>query len=164
VLAIAALVLWVVTAGAGLSLLGSGRAARRLATGPVRTAGTPARSAAIPLTDDGRPPPVPRTKVAVPPGERPVLEFSHPTLALAGSACWFLFVFVHYRPLAWISFGVLVLTLGLGAGWLVRSTRAARGREDPAWAFPPRLIVLHGVAATVAFALTVLTVLSASHG
>jgi hypothetical protein len=162
-LAIAALVLWAVTAGAGVSLLRTGRAARNRATGPVPAASRPARSAAIPLTDDGKPPPVPRTKVAVPPGEHPMLEFSHPTLALTGLACWFLFVFVHYRPLAWISLGILVVTLGAGAGWLARNTRAARREENPAWAFPPRLAALHGLAATVAFALTVLAALSASH-
>jgi hypothetical protein len=163
-LAIVVLVLWVLTAGAGVSLLRSGNAARRLAAGPVRTASRPARSAAIPLTDDGRPPPVPRTKVAAPPGEHPLLDFSHPGLAVVGLACWFLFVFIHYRPLAWISLGVLVVTLGAGLGWLGRNTRAGRRGKGAARPFPPRLIVLHGLAATVAVSLTVLTALSASHG
>jgi hypothetical protein len=172
VLAIAALVLWVVTAGAGVSLLRTGKlrtgnAARRFANGPVRTAGTPARparSAAIPLTADGRPPPVPRTKVASPPGEHPLLEFCHPALALIGLAFWFAFVLIHYRALAWISFGILVVTLGAGLRWLAANARAARRRADAARSFPPRLIVFHGLAATVAFAITVLTALSASRG
>jgi hypothetical protein len=163
-LAITVLVLWVLTAAAGVSLLSTGNAARRLAAGPVRPAFGPARSAAVPLTDDGKPPPVPRTRVAAPPGEHPLLEFSHPALALTGLAFWFVFVLIHYRPLAWISFGVLVVTLGAGLSWLAANARAARRREGAARRFPPRLIVFHGLAAAVALALTVLTALSASHG
>jgi len=162
--AIAVLALWVVTAGAGVSLLSTGNAARRRAVGPPRTASTPARFAAVPLTDDGRPPPVPRTKVTIPPGEHPLLEFSHPALALTGLAFWFVFVLIHYRPLAWISFGILVVTLGAGLSWLAANARAARRHRGAARAFPPGLIILHGLAATIAIALTVLTALSASHG
>jgi hypothetical protein len=174
VLAIAALILWVLTASAGVSLLSSGRAARGAAAGPApsagaaagpaQTAGAPARFAAIPLTEDGRPPPVPHAKVAAPPGEHPLLQFSHPALALIGFGFWLAFVFVHYRPLAWISFGVLVVTLGAGLSWLTGNTLAARRRQGAARAFPPRLIVLHGLAAAVTLALTVLTALSAGHG
>lgn len=163
-MAIAALVLWVVTAGAGVALLSRGNAARRQAAGPVRTASTPARPVAVPLTEDGRPPPVPRTKVAAPPGEHPLLEFSHPALAFIGLAFWLAFVLIHRRPLAWISVGVLAATLGAGLAWLAGNARAAGGREDAARAFPSRLIVLHGLAAAVAFATTVFTVLAASHG
>ena len=194
VLAIAALVLWVLTAGAGVSLLSSGRAARGAAAdpgqkagaaagpaqesgtaagpaqtdgtpaGPAQTAGTPARFAAIPLTEDGRPPPVPRVKVAAPPGEHPLLQFSHPALALIGFGFWLAFVLVHYRPLAWISFGVLVVTLGAGLGWLTGNALATRRRQDAARNFPSQLIVLHGLSAAATLALTVLTALSAGHG
>ena len=118
----------------------------------------------VPLTDDGRPPPVPRTRVATPPGEHPLLEFSHPALALTGLAFWFAFVLIHDRPLAWISFGVLVITVGAGLSWLAANALAVRRREHAARPFPPRLIVFHGLAATVALALTVLTAVSASHG
>jgi hypothetical protein len=175
-LAIVTLVLWVVTATAGVSLLSTGGAARRLAGrtggtgctggtgGTGRTVSTTARSAAIPLTAEGKPPPVPHAKVTTPPGEHPLLEFSHPALALIGVACWFMFVFVHYHPLAWISFGILVVTLGAGLGWLVRNRQAARLHVSAAWAFPRQLIVLHGLAAALAISLTVLTALSASHG
>ena len=163
-MAIAVLILWLVTAGAGMTLLTKGTAARRRAAAPVPAASTPARFAAVPLTDDGRPPPVPRTRVATPPGEHPLLEFSHPALALIGLAFWFVFVLIHYRPLAWISFGVLVVTLCAGLSWLAANALAARRREHAARSFPPRLIVFHGLAATVALALTVLTAVSASHG
>ena len=163
-MAIAVLVLWVVTAGAGVSLLIKGNTARRRAAAPEAAASAPPRYAAVPLTEDGKPPPVPRTRVTTPPGEHPLLEFSHPALALTGLAFWFVFVLIHYRPLAWISFGVLVVTLVAGLSWLAANALAARRREHAARSFPPRLIVFHGLAATVALALTVLTALSASHG
>jgi hypothetical protein len=131
--------------------------------GPARTDGAPARLAAIPLTEDGRPPPVPHAKVAAPPGEHPLLQFSHPALALIGFGFWLAFVLVHYRPLAWISFGILVVTLGAGLSWLGGNALAARRRQGAARAFPPRLIGLHGLAAAT-LALTVLTALSAGHG
>ncbi len=162
-MAIVTLVLWVITAAAGVSLLGTGGAARRAAAA-ARTAGTPARTGAIPLTDEGKPPPVPRVKVETPPGEHPLLEFSHPALALTGLACWFMFVFVHYHPFAWISLGILVVTIGVGLSWLARNTRDARRQASAAWRFPSRLVALHGLAAAVAITLTVLTALSASRG
>jgi len=201
-LAIAALILWVLTASAGVSLLNSGRAAKGptagpaqppeatggpaqpadaagpthpadapgdsaqpagSASGPARSAGTPVRYAAVPLTEDGKPPPVPRVKVAAPPGEHPLLQFCHPALALIGFGFWLGFVLVHYRPLAWISFGILLFTVSAGLGWLAANALAAR-RRRAARAFPPRLIVLHGLAAAATLALTVLTALFASHG
>jgi hypothetical protein len=208
-LAIAALILWVLTASAGVSLLRSGRAARDAAAGPVPSAGvadgagqtvstpagpaqadptpaggppagpaqpggavggaapsadTPVRYAAVPLTEDGRPPPVPHAKVTAPPGEHPLLQFCHPALALIGFGFWLAFVLVHYRPLAWVSFGVLVVTIGAGLSWLTGDTLAARGHPGAAPAFPPRLIVLHGLAAAATLALTALTALTAGHG
>jgi hypothetical protein len=193
-LAIAALILWVLTASAGVSLLSSGRAARGAAAGPAGPAdaaggparpadavggpdhpadaaasaappaGAPARFAAIPLTEDGRPPPVPHAKVAAPPGEHPLLQFSHPALALIGFGFWLAFVLVHYRPLAWISFAILVITLSAGISWLGGNALAGRRRQGAARGFPPRLIVLHGLAAAATLALTMLTALSAGHG
>ncbi len=161
-MAIVTLVLWVVTAAAGVSLLSTGGRARRPAARAAPTAPPPARIAAIPLTDEGKPPPVPRVKVTTPPGEHPLLEFSHPALALTGLACWFVFVLVHDHPFAWISFGILVVTLGAGLSWLARNRQAARRHLSGAWTFPPGLIVLHGLAATVLITLTVLTALSAA--
>jgi hypothetical protein len=193
-LAIAALILWVLTASAGVSLLRSVRVAigsaagpappadaagspaqpADAAAGPARAEGAPAgpseaeaapaRYAALPLTEDGRPPPGPHVKVAAPPGEHPLLQFSHPALALTGLGFWLAFVLVHYRPLAWISFGILVVTLGAGLGWLASNTLPARRRRGAARTFPPRLIVLHGLAAAATLALTALTALSAGHG
>ena len=166
-MAIAVLILWLATAAAGVSLLRAGSAARRLsATNASRqsAASLPARTGAIPLTPDGKPPPSPRTRVATPPGEHPLLEFSHPALAVTGIACWTMFVFVHYRPFAWIAFGVLVATLSVGLGWLASNQHAVKRQARAAWTFPRRLVVLHGLAATVSIVLTVLTALSASRG
>jgi hypothetical protein len=189
-LAIAVLILWVLTASAGVSLLSSGRSARGAAAGPAQptdaargsaqpadaaagpaqtatggaqAAGAPVRYAAVPLTEDGRPPPVPHVKVTAPPGEHPLLQFCHPALALTGFGFWLAFVLVHYRPLAWISFGILVVTLCAGLSWLTGNTLAARRHGIP-HTFPPRLIGLHGLAAAATLALTVLTALLAGHG
>jgi len=207
-LAIAGLILWVLTVGAGVSLLSSGRAARGAAAGPAqpadaasgpdrladaaagpaqpadatggaaqttgdaaRTAGGAAQTtgaaawfAAVPLTEGGKPPPVPRAKVAAPPGEHPLLQFCHPALALIGLGFWLAFVLVHYRPLAWISFGILLVTVGAGLIWLAANALAARRRLAAARGFPPRLIVLHGLAAAATLTLTVLTALLGGHG
>jgi hypothetical protein len=163
-LAIVTLIVWVLTASVGTYLLIGGNAARRRAAGPVRIASTPGRPAADPVTEGGEPPPIPRTKVHSPPGEHPLLEFSHPALGAIGLACWFLFVGLHYRPLAWISLGILVLTVAAGLSWLVGHARAARHRGGGRVALPLRLIMLHGLAATLTVALVILTALSAGHG
>jgi hypothetical protein len=162
-LAIVTLVLWVVTAAAGISLLSTGGAARRAAA-TARTAGPPARTGAIPLTDEGQPPPGPHARVATPPGEHPLLEFGHPALAVAGVACWLMFVLVHYRPFAWVALAILVATLTAGLSWLLLNRKAALRQVRGAWSFPPRLIALHGLAAAVSIALTVVTALAASRG
>jgi Flp pilus assembly protein TadB len=194
--ALVTLVLWVITAGAGVSLLATGGASRRRESAasalaesgqqaqehePVSTvAGSAAlvahaiatapqvptvrRSRAVPLTPEGKPPPVPRVHVATPAGEHPLLEFSHPALAVAGLACWFMFTFVHYLPMAWISFGILIVAMILGVTWLIRNRQAAREHASSAWGFPPRLILAHGLGAGIGIALAVLTALTASRG
>ena len=168
-MAIVALILWVITAAAGVSLLSTGGAARRLAAEAARAqaegarpVSAPVRMGAPPLTNEGKPPPVPKVRVATPPGEHPLLEFSHPALAVTGLACWFMFVFVHYHPFAWISFGILVAAIGLGLSWLVRNAQAAKQHAASAWNFPPQLVALHGAGAAIGITLTILTALSAS--
>lgn len=193
-MAIAALVLWLLTAGAGVWLLSSGQRAPgpsqagAAAAGAVPASAVPGGAmqagaveagafqagavqagaapalAAVPLTADGRPPPATRTKVVAPPGEHPLLEFSHPALAAAGLAFWLAFTLVRDPALAWISLGILAATLAAGAGWLIRSARADRRHPDAGRSFPPRLIALHGLAAATVIALSVLTALTASHG
>jgi hypothetical protein len=131
---------------------------------PAATAHTiaMARSKAVPLTAEGKPPPVPRVRVETPPGEHPLLEFSHPALAVVGLACWMMFTFVHYHPLAWISFGILVVTISLGLTWLTRNAQAVAQHARAAWQFPSKLVLAHGLGAAIAIALTVLTALTAS--
>jgi hypothetical protein len=189
-LAIVVLVLWLATAAVGLTMLRAGNSARRAAAaqaalqpGPGHTgsqqptalqaAALPtvslgpeprARSAAVPLAADGSPPRAPRTRVATPPGEHPLLEFSHPALAVSGLAAWSMYVYVGYRPLAWVALGILLVTIAAGLGWLIRSSRDARREIGTAWEFPPGLVRLHGLAATLSIALTVLTAVLAARG
>ncbi|HEX9354993.1 MAG TPA: hypothetical protein VF933_14400 [Streptosporangiaceae bacterium] len=200
-MAIAALVVWVLTAGAGLVLLLAGSAAKRGAApqaapapltpvtvpapgpaqpgprpGPARPG--PARPGpgpgpgdqpgpvpgAGPATRPAGPPPIPRVTVHATPGEHPFLEFSHPVLGLIGMGVWFIFVGTHHAPLAWVSFGILVAAIAAGLSWLARNTLAARrGDPPPRAGFPPRLVLLHGFAASATLVLAVLTALAASH-
>jgi hypothetical protein len=168
-LAIVVLVLWLATAIAGITLLRAGGAARRAAqsaalarqTVPADVmAGT--RLAAVPMTPDGGPPPSPHVRIATPEGEHPLLEFSHPALAVTGIACWMMFTFVHYQPLAWISFSVLLATLLLGLAWVARNLRAVSRGASAAWPFPPRLALVHGLIGASSLVLSVLTAIVAS--
>jgi hypothetical protein len=168
-LAIVVLVLWLATAVAGITLLRAGGAARRATqsaelarqTVPAEAmAGT--RLAAVPMTPDGGPPPSPHVRVATPDGEHPLLEFSHPMLAVIGIACWMMFTFVHYQPLAWISFAVLAMTLLLGLAWVARNLQAVGRGATAAWPFPPRLALVHGLIAASSLVLSVLTAIVAS--
>jgi hypothetical protein len=163
--AIVVLVIWVAAAVAGVTLLRAGGAARRRAAQAEPAAvviEVAVRIGAVPLTADGRPPPGPHVRVTNQPGEHPLLEFCHPAFAVTGIACWLMFVLVHYRPFAWIAFVILVVTMAVGLSWLAANRRAASRSATPAWEFPPRLVALHGVAVTLAIALTVLTAITAS--
>jgi hypothetical protein len=176
-LAIVVLVLWFATAGAGLALLRAGGAARRIAgadSPAPKAAAQPslaaqpaaagaARIGAIPLTADGKPPPVPHARVATPPGEHPLLEFAHPALAVTGLAFWAMFTFVHYRPMAWTAVAIQLVTITLGLAWQARNSLARRRHASAAWPFPGRLLALHVSVAASAFVLAVLAAVVASH-
>lgn len=151
------LVLWIAAAIAGVTLLRAGGARRGAPTVRAESLQAVARVGAVPLTAEGRPPPGPHVRVTSPPGEHPFLEFSHPALGVTGIACWLMFVLVHYRPFAWIALGIFVVTVVAGLRWL-----AATRHGHAAWSFPPRLVALHGLAVTVAIALTVLTAIAAA--
>lgn len=161
-MAIVVLLLWLATAAAGLTLLRAGGAARLAQAAPDSLAGAPVRIGAAPLTAEGKPPPIPHARVRTPDGDHTLLEFSHPALAITGIACWMMFTFVHYRPLAWIAFVILVVTLLIGLGWLTYNRHSARRQPSAAWSFPPRLIWLHGLVAACSITLTVLTAVTAS--
>jgi hypothetical protein len=180
--AVAALVIWLCTAAAGMALLVRASMARRDAaaarSAPARTMPAPVP---VPVPGagrgpDGEMPDIPRVKVHATPGEHPLLEFCHPALGLVGLGLWFIYLGTGHRPLAWVAFGVLVLTIGAGLSWLIRSarsamaTRAAQGElagaaaGGPGRGLPARLILLHGLLATATFALVVLTALVAWPG
>jgi hypothetical protein len=168
-LAIVVLVLWLATAVAGITLLRAGGAARRATQSaelarqivPAEAmAGT--RLAAVPMTPQGGPPPSPHVRVATPDGEHPLLEFSHPMLAVVGIACWMMFTFVHYQTLAWISFSTLVVTLLLGLSWAARNLQAISRGTSAGWPFPPRLALVHGLIGASSLILSVLTAIVAS--
>ncbi len=97
------------------------------------------------------------------PGLRSLLEFAHPAFAIVGLGFWLGFTMVHDRALGWIAFGLVTATVCLGLTWYTANTRAARRAEppgsEPAPAFRTRLVLLHGSAATVTFALAALTAL-----
>jgi hypothetical protein len=107
------------------------------------------------------------------PGLRSLLEFAHPASAITGLGFWLGYTFVHPRALGWIAFGLVTVTVCLGLTWFTVNTRAAKRRdaakrqdamqrqdaEEPGPSFSTRLVVLHGGAAAVTFALAALTVL-----
>jgi hypothetical protein len=101
------------------------------------------------------------------PGLRSLLEFAHPAFAIVGLGFWLGFTLVHDRGLGWIAFGLVTATVCLGLTWYTANTRAARTKNEagsePAPAFRTRLVLLHGSAATVTFALAALTALILSH-
>jgi hypothetical protein len=95
------------------------------------------------------------------PGFRSLLEFAHPAFAIIGLGFWFTFTLVHTHVLGWIAFGLVTATACLGLSWFTTNARAARRRDRGATAssFGIRLVVLHGGAAAVTFALAALTAL-----
>jgi hypothetical protein len=100
---------------------------------------------------------------------RSLFEFAHPACAIVGLGFWLAYTFVHYRPLGWIAFGLVTATVCLGLTWFAANARAARAPgtpgthgapgDEPPPSFSTRLVVLHGGAAAVTFALAALTAL-----
>ena len=182
-MAIVVLVLWLFTAGAGFYLLVTSNLGRaRPAAEPPVAQGAPAsllssaapssaaRSGQVPGKREVRraardrfdPPSLAAAKNApMVPGLRSLLEFAHPAFAVIGLGFWLGFTLVHDRALGWIAFGLVTVTGCLGLTWFAASARAARHRDrgEPAPSFGGRLVILHGGAATVTFALAALAVL-----
>src|SRR6185312_8438678 len=190
VMAIVVLVLWLFTAGAGFYLLVTsnlGRARPAAATPAAQAATAPAEPATVPAAAGGSasrpaskremrraardrfdPPSLTAAKNApAVPGLRSLLEFAHPAFAIVGLGFWLGFTLVHDRALGWIAFGLVTAAVCLGLTWYTANTRAARregpSEGEPAPAFRARLVLLHGSAATVTFALAALTALILSH-
>ncbi len=179
---VAALAVWALTLGAGVYLLSAvmaTKASRRPPRDITPAASIPAGTTAAGLSPGAdpppaprmppgprTPPPIPKVKVSSPPGEHPLLQFSHPALAIVGLACWFAFVFTHDHAFAWIAIGVLAVTIGAGLGWLTAQRRDARLHADGASGptVPVHRIVLHGVMAATTFGLAIAAILVAGHG
>jgi hypothetical protein len=156
--AIVVLVLWTLTAGAGLRLLfTSGLGGRpqpaehprsapaeatvpSAATGPANVAapaypaygayGAPAskREARRAAQAMYDPPTLTRNKNEPIPGLKPLMEFAHPMFGIIGLAFWLGYALIHNRALAWIAFGLAVATICMGLAWFAANTRAARRR------------------------------------
>jgi hypothetical protein len=188
-MAIVVLVLWLFTVGAGFYLLVTsnlGRARPAAEPAPaesatVSAAATAASAASVAQAtaaapaaskremrraarDRFDPPSLTAAKNApVVPGLRSLLEFAHPAFAIVGIGFWLGFTLVHNRALGWIAFGLVTATVCLGLTWYTANTRAARSKNAPedqsAPSFSNRLVILHGSAAAVTFALAALTAL-----
>jgi hypothetical protein len=153
---------WVLTAGIGVYLLTAGIAAQRRASGGAAVAGASGASGASGAEGS------------------PLLEFTHPLLALLGLTFWIFFVMTGDRLFAWMASGVVVATVLAGLSWVVIGRRTARrravrlGSGDPGAAgrgvgtaghgFPAHLVMIHGLAATCTLALVVISAATAAHG
>jgi len=159
-MAIAALVLWLLTAGAGFYLLVTsnlGRARAAAASPAAEPAATTsaavhaASAAASSATQAAAAPPASKREMRraardrfdppsltaaknapVLPGLRSLLEFAHPASAIVGLGFWLGFTLVHNRVFGWIAFGLVTVTVCLGLTWYTANARAARGEGAPA--------------------------------
>jgi hypothetical protein len=186
---IAALLLWIVTAGAGLYVL-AGRPVSSAAGpkgGPPAEAPAPA-SATVPasrpvqagipqatvdaLAAGAAVPPITHTRITTPPGQHPLLEFMHPALGIVGLGCWMAYVATKFGTFAWVSSGVLLATIAAGLTWYTINTRLAAARSARSGAkpaaedrrHPPRRVLIHGGAAATTLILALITLLIAVHG
>jgi hypothetical protein len=182
---IAALLLWLATAGAGLYLLLAGRPASPAveAPEPATVPPAPPAQAGLPqatvdaLAAGAKIPPITHTRVNPPPGQHPLLEFMHPALGVIGLGAWIAFVVTGFHTFAWIAFGVLLATMAAGLTWYTINTSLAAARAAGATGatgasakpagegrrYPPRRILIHGSAAGTTLILALITLLIAAH-
>jgi hypothetical protein len=175
-MAIAVLLLWALTASAGMRLLFTssiGRADRagteatpEPAPEPVSVmeqvsvtepvpAGAPFAKRDVRRAERARydTPELIRSRNQSVGGLREVVEFAHPACAIVGLGFWLGYTLVHNRALAWIAFGLAAVTACAGLAWFISNRKSTL--------FSPRLIAIHGAAATITFALAALTALTA---
>jgi hypothetical protein len=164
-MAIAVLVLWALTASAGLRLLFTSGLGR---TEPAATPAETPEPVQVPATD-GAPPTkreirraeharfdtaeLMQSRTQSVGGLRDVVEFAHPACAIVGLAFWLGYTLVHNRGLAWIAFGLAAVTACVGLAWFLSNRKSAL--------FSPRLIAIHGGGAAFTFVLAALTALTA---
>jgi hypothetical protein len=151
---IAAMLLWMITAGAGLYLLVAGRPGRPAgppvadgaavtepaeaeAMTPVTVPASRSAQAGIPqaaaeaLAAGARVPPITHTRIATQPGQHPLLEFMHPALGIVGLGCWIAYVATKFGTFAWVSFGILLATIAAGLTWYTVNRRHAARSSRP---------------------------------
>jgi hypothetical protein len=147
---IAAMLLWIFTAGAGVYLLAAGRPAAAPpdagaeadaeAVAPVTVPPSRAQYGIPPaavqaMAAGARVPPITHTRITTQPGQHPLLEFMHPALGIVGLGCWIAYVTTKFAPFAWVSFGVLLVAIAAGLTWYTANRRpaaAARARNSAA--------------------------------
>jgi hypothetical protein len=142
---IAALLLWIFTASAGLYLLVAGRPGRPAASPaaaeaeamvPATVPASPPVQAGIPqaaaeaLAAGARLPPITHTRITTQPGQHPLLEFMHPALGIIGLGCWLAYVVTRFGTFAWVSFGILIATIAAGLTWYTVNRRHAAARSS----------------------------------
>ena len=144
------MLLWMITAGAGLYLLVAGRPGRPAgppvadgaavteaaeAMTPVTVPASRPAQAGIPpaaaeaLAAGARVPPITHTRIATQPGQHPLLEFMHPALGIVGLGIWIAYVATKFSTFAWVSFGILLATIAAGLTWYTVNRRQAAARS-----------------------------------
>jgi hypothetical protein len=168
---IAALLVWMCTAAAGVYLLATrarsadaGAAAEpEPQPAPVaaaaETAGPAAPAAAAQTRrakDRFDPPSLVRAKSEPLPGMRALAEFAHPALAITGFAFWAAYLLTGDRVFGAIGFGILLGTICAGVSWFIANKRAVKRGQADALVLSPRLLLLHGAGAALTLLLTAL--------
>jgi hypothetical protein len=134
-------------------------------TGADPAAGKPAR-----VKDPFAPPSLQRERSESLPLMRALIEFVHPALGIIGLGFWFGYLVSRDRLLLAIGLGILLGAIAAGLTWFTANTRAVKrvaaaeaagqpGVDDPAFAphtFSPRVLILHGVGATLTLLIAVL--------
>jgi hypothetical protein len=143
--AVAALMIWLLTVAAGVYLLLTSTRSDDTAPAPAEPVPVPAvapsaspEAAAKPARDRDRfdPPSLARAKSAPMPGLRAFAEFAHPALAVTGFAFWLIYILSRDQIFAAIGFGILLGAICAGLSWAVSNARAAKreqlAAQDPA--------------------------------
>jgi hypothetical protein len=160
--AIVALVLWTITAAAGVYLLISStrirpeEAAQAERVGATATAGSPARPERP--GDRFDPPSLQAAKSEPMPGMRAFAEFLHPALAVTGFAFWLAYTFIRNPVLAAIGLGVVLGAIAAGLAYAGANARAAKREGSDTLSFKSRVVLLHVVGATLTLLVVILIV------
>jgi hypothetical protein len=177
--AIAVLVLWMCTIGAGTYLLATATRYGKPESEPAEPVSVPAGAASpaadavmgkVPapetparVRDPFAPPSLQRERSESLPLMRALVEFTHPALGMTGFGFWFGYLVSRDRLFLAISLGVLLGAIAAGVTWFTANTRAVKraaaaraagepGIEDPRFAphtFSPRVLVVHGAGAAL---------------